>query len=296
MKLLLALLLIPIISFTQQFSQKEIDRYRAQAQRVTIIRDKWGVPHIYGKSDADAVFGLMYAQCEENFSKVEENNLEMMGRLSEVYGETKLYSDLQMRLIYDMAAAIADYKRAPVWLKKLLDAAADGVNFYLYKHPEVKPIVLTHFEPWFALLRTNGSISATQTGGITIKDMEELYPAKNNATSFLEKKIPFYEIDPTGSNGFAVSPEKTASGNAILYINPHVTFYYRTEVQMVSEEGLNVYGAVTWGTFFVFQGFNEFCGWMHTSGITDVADIFTEQTINSKGSFFTKYDNKLIPV
>ena len=126
--------------------------------------------------------------------------------------------------------------------------------------------------------------------------MEELYPAKNNATSFLEKKIPFYEIDPTGSNGFAVSPEKTASGNAILYINPHVTFYYRTEVQMVSEEGLNVYGAVTWGTFFVFQGFNEFCGWMHTSGITDVADIFTEQTINSKGSFFTKYDNKLIPV
>ena len=296
MKLLLALLLIPIISFTQQFSQKEIDRYRAQAQRVTIIRDKWGVPHIYGKSDADAVFGLMYAQCEENFSKVEENNLEMMGRLSEVYGETKLYSDLQMRLIYDTAAAIADYKRAPVWLKKLLDAAADGVNFYLYKHPEVKPIVLTHFEPWFALLRTNGSISATQTGGITIKDMEELYPAKNNATSFLEKKIPFYEIDPTGSNGFAVSPEKTASGNAILYINPHVTFYYRTEVQMVSEEGLNVYGAVTWGTFFVFQGFNEFCGWMHTSGITDVADIFTEQTINSKGSFFTKYDNKLIPV
>ena len=296
MKLLLALLLIPIISFTQQFSQKEIDRYRAQAQRVTIIRDKWGVPHIYGKSDADAVFGLMYAQCEENFSKVEENNLEMMGRLSEVYGETKLYSDLQMRLIYDTAAAIADYKRAPVWLKKLLDAAADGVNFYLYKHPEVKPIALTHFEPWFALLRTNGSISATQTGGITIKDMEELYPAKNNATSFLEKKIPFYEIDPTGSNGFAVSPEKTASGNAILYINPHVTFYYRTEVQMVSEEGLNVYGAVTWGTFFVFQGFNEFCGWMHTSGITDVADIFTEQTINSKGSFFTKYDNKLIPV
>ena len=190
MKLLLALLLIPFISFTQQFSQKEIDRYRAQAQRVTIIRDKWGVPHIYGKSDADAVFGLMYAQCEENFSKVEENNLEMMGRLSEVYGETKLYSDLQMRLIYDTAAAIADYKRAPVWLKKLLDAAADGVNFYLYKHPEVKPIVLTHFEPWFALLRTNGSISATQTGGITIKDMEELYPAKNSVTSFLEKKNP----------------------------------------------------------------------------------------------------------
>ena len=296
MKLLFALLLIPFISFTQQFSQKEIDRYKAQAQRVNIIRDNWGVPHIYGTTDADAVFGLMYAQCEENFNKVEENNLEMMGRLSEVYGESKLYNDLQMRLIYDTAAAIADYKRSPGWLKKLLDAAADGVNFYLYKHPEVKPVALTHFEPWFALLRTNGSISATQTGGITTKDMEELYPAKNNATSFLEKKIPFYEVEPTGSNGFAVSPKKTASGNAILYINPHVTFYYRTEVQMVSDEGLNVYGAVTWGTFFVFQGFNENCGWMHTSGITDVADLFIEQTINSRGSLFTKYDNKLIPV
>jgi acyl-homoserine-lactone acylase len=296
MKLLYVLLFFPFISYSQQFSKKEIDRYKAQAQRITIIRDNWGVPHIYGKTDADAVFGLLYAQCEENFNKVEENNLEMMGRLSEVYGEAQLYNDLEMRLIYDTAAAIEDYKRSPGWLKKLLEAAADGVNFYLFKHPEVKPLVLTHFDPWFALLRTNGSISATQNGGITTKDMRELYPAKNNATSYLEKNLPFYEVDPTGSNGFAVSPSKTASKNAILYINPHVTFYYRTEVQMVSDEGLNVYGAVTWGTFFVFQGFNEYCGWMHTSGISDVADLFTEETINSNGSLFTKYDSKLFPV
>jgi acyl-homoserine lactone acylase PvdQ len=296
MKLLLALLFIPFISFSQQFSQKEIDRYKSQAQRVTIIRDNWGVPHIYGKTDADAVFGLMYAQCEENFFKVEENNLEMMGRLSEVYGESQLYNDLQMRLIYDTAAAIADYQRSPEWLKKLLEAAADGVNYYLYKHPQVKPLVLTRFEPWFALLRTNGSISATQNGGITTTDMRELYPSKNNSTSYIEKNLPFYEIDPTGSNGFAVAASKTASKNAILYINPHVTFYYRSEVQMVSEEGLNTYGAVTWGTFFVFQGFNEYCGWMHTSGETDVADLFAEQTVSNNGSLFTKYDDKLLPI
>jgi acyl-homoserine lactone acylase PvdQ len=296
MKLLFALVLVPLISFSQQFSQKEIDSYKARAQKVTIIRDTWGVPHIYGKTDADAVFGLLYSQCEENFSKVEENNLEMMGRLSEVYGESQLYNDLQMRLIYDTAAAIADYKLSPSWLKKLLDAAADGVNYYLYKHPEIKPLVLTHFEPWFALLRTNGSISATQNGGITTKDMRELYPAKSNATSYLEKNLPFYEVDPTGSNGFAVSPSKTASKNAILYINPHVTFYFRTEVQLVSDEGLNAYGAVTWGTFFVFQGFNQYCGWMHTSGITDVADLFTEQTVTNNDSLFTKYDGKLMPV
>jgi acyl-homoserine-lactone acylase len=296
MRLFFALLLFPFISFSQQFTSKEIDRYKAEAQRVTIIRDNWGVPHIYGKTDADAVFGLLYAQCEENFGKVEENNLEMMGRLSEVYGESQLYNDLQMRLIYDTTAAFADYKRSPAWLKKLLDAAADGVNFYLYKHPEVKPLVLTHFEPWFALLRTNGSISATQNGGITTRDMKELYPVRDNKTSFLEKNLPFYEVDPTGSNGFAVAPSKTASKNAILYINPHVTFYFRTEVQLVSDEGLNAYGAVTWGTFFVFQGFNEYCGWMHTSGITDVADLFAEQTVNNGGSLYTKYDGKLLPV
>jgi acyl-homoserine-lactone acylase len=296
MKLLFALLFVPFISFSQQFSQKETDRYKSEAQRVTIIRDNWGVPHIYGKTDADAVFGLLYAQCEENFNKVEENNLEMMGRLSEVYGESQLYNDLQMRLIYDTTAAIADYKHSPLWLKKLLDAAANGVNYYLYKHPEIKPLLLTHFEPWFALLRTNGSISATQNGGITTQDMRNLYPTKNNSTSFLEKQLPFYEVDPTGSNGFAVAPSKTASKNAILYINPHVTFYYRTEVQMVSDEGLNVYGAVTWGTFFVFQGFNQYCGWMHTSGETDVADLFAEETVNKNDSLFTKYDNKLLPV
>jgi acyl-homoserine-lactone acylase len=296
MKLLFALLFIPFISFSQQFSQKEIDRYKSEAQRVNIIRDTWGVPHIYGKTDADAVFGLLYAQCEENFSKVEENNLEMMGRLSEVFGESQLYNDLQMRLIYDTAAAIADYKRSPLWLKKLLDAAADGVNYYLYKHPEAKPLILTHFEPWFALLRTNGSISATQNGGITMQDMKNLYPAKNNSTSFLEKNLPFYGVDPTGSNGFAVNSSKTSSKNAILYINPHVTFYYRSEVQMVSEEGLNAYGAVTWGTFFVFQGFNQYCGWMHTSGETDVADLFAEETILKGHSLFTRYDGKLLPV
>src|SRR5258708_6510362 len=134
MKKFFLFLFIPSFSFAQVFTQQEINKYKAQAQRVTIIRDNWGVPHVYGKTDADAVFGLMYAQCEENFQKVEENNLEMLGRLSEVNGKEKLYDDLQMRLIYDTSAAIQDYLRSPEWFKKLLDASADGVNFFLYKH------------------------------------------------------------------------------------------------------------------------------------------------------------------
>src|SRR6266487_5434668 len=157
MRQLIIVFFLPCFAYSQ-FTPDEIKLYKTEAQRVTIIRDTWGVPHIYGKTDADAVFGSLYAQCEENFRKVEENNLEMLGRLSEVYGKEKLYDDLQMRLIYDSKAATEDYKRSPGWLRNLLDAAADGVNYFLYIHPEVKPVVLKHFEPWFALMRTNGSI------------------------------------------------------------------------------------------------------------------------------------------
>lgn len=296
MKLLYILLFIPLFSFTQQFTPIEIQRYNRESQQVTIIRDHWGVPHVYGKTDAATVFGLLYAQCEESFKKVEENNLEMLGRLSEIYGEEQLYNDLEMRLIYDTAAAIADYQKSPLWLHQLLDAAADGVNYYLYKHPEVKPAVLHHFEPWYALLRTNGSISATQNGGLTTSDMKNLYPSKNKAVSYVDKNISFVDVDPTGSNGFAVGPSKTTSKNAILYINPHVTFYFRSEAQMVSDEGLQAYGGVTWGTFFIFQGFNQYCGWMHTSGSTDVADLFIETVVKQNDSLYTKYDNNLIPI
>ena len=181
-QLFILLALIPSIAFSQTFTPQEIKRCKEEAQRVTIIRDNWGVPHIYGKTDADAVFGLLYSQCEENFQKVEENNLEMLGKLSEI-GKAGLYDDLQMRLIYDSSAAIADYKRCTLWFRKLLDAAADGVNYFLYRHPEVKPEVLKHFEPWFALMRTNGSISATQTGGLTLQDMKDLYKV-NDATGY----------------------------------------------------------------------------------------------------------------
>ncbi|MFN2458969.1 MAG: penicillin acylase family protein, partial [Chitinophagaceae bacterium] len=253
MKKYIVFLLMPVQLWAQTFSKEEINRWQNQAQRVTIIEDDWGIPHIYGKTDADAVFGLMYVQCLQSFKNVELNHLEMMGRLSEVNGKSSLYEDLRMRLIYDTAAAIADYNRSPVWFKKLMDAYADGINFYLYKNPSVKPLVLKRFEPWFALLRTNGSISATNTGGITMQEIRDLYEIADASTSFT-KEPPAYEIVQTGSNGFAVAPSKTKSKNSILYINPHTSFYYRTEVQMASEEGLNAYGGVTWGTFFVFQG------------------------------------------
>jgi acyl-homoserine-lactone acylase len=292
---LLLALLIPAQLFAQTFSSTEIDRWKQQAKKVTIIEDDWGVPHIYGNTDADAVFGLMYVQCEQSFERVELNHLEMMGRLSEVYGKSRLYEDLRMRLIYDTVAAIADYHKSPAWFKKLLNAYADGINFYLYTHPDVKPKRLSRFEPWFALLRTNGSISATETGGISVQELRNFYKIDDNTTSFVDDP-PASEKLHTGSNGFAVAPSKTRSKKSILYINPHTSFYYRTEAHIVSNEKLNAYGGVTWGTFFIFQGFNENCGWMHTSGRADVADLFKEK-IERKGSeLFYVYDGRQLPV
>lgn len=290
MKKILLLLLFPFYSYAQNFTPTEIARWDARAKQVQIIEDNWGIPHIYGKKDADAVFGLLYTQCQQNFSRVERNYLEIMGRLAEVDGERRLYDDLQMRLIYDSAAAKADYQKSPQWFKDLLHAFADGVNYFLYKHPEVKPQVLKRFEPWFPLMYTDGSISATQTGGLTVQNLRNFYEGKDEPTTQLRPELSINQFNPNGSNGFAIAPSKTASKNAILYINPHVTFYFRTEVHMVSEEGLNAYGAVTWGQFFIYQGFNEYCGWMHTSSYADVADVYEEEISRTGDKYTYRYD------
>ncbi|HET6228069.1 MAG TPA: penicillin acylase family protein [Bacteroidia bacterium] len=276
----------------QSFSKEEIARWEQQAQQVTIIRDNWGIPHIYGKTDADAVFGLMYAQCEDDFQRVEMNYIEKLGRLAEVKGESKLTDDLLIRLLIDSAAAKADYKVAPDWLKKLLNAHADGINYYLYKNPQVQPLLLNRFQPWFHLLWTDGSIGAISTADISSREVKNLYLEKDSLTIIPLAK----EENPSGSNGFAFAPSITASHHAILYINPHVTFYFRPEVHVVSEEGLNAYGAVTWGQFFVYQGFNEHCGWMHTSSYVDVADTYIEKIHSNHGKWYYEYERLQKPI
>ena len=315
-----------------QYSGADRQRCEAEARNVTIIRDKWGIPHIYGKTDAEAVFGLMYAQCEEDFSRVEKNYLEMLGRQAEAYGEGYLYNDVMMRLIYDSAAAEEDYRKSPEWMHRLLDAFADGVNFFLYKHPDVKPLVLKHFEPWYPLMFTDGSVSATSTGGVRVDEIKNFYggnmggtgaPVRRRSSSMtdVEKmilldrgiKVPgdgggdggggenagegwMPDDAENGSNGFALAGFRTVSGNTELYINPHVPFYFRMEVQLVSDEGLNAYGAVTWGQFFVYQGFNAHCGWMHTSSLADVADLYAEKVERQGDGWVYAYEGEERPV
>jgi len=294
MKKILVFLLLPLQLCAQQLTKADVTRCETEAKRVTIIRDNWGIPHIYGKTDADAVFGLLYAQCEDDFNRVEMNYLEKLGRLAEVNGEKDLYGDLLNRIVLDSADAVKDYNNAPVWLKKLCDAFADGINYYLYKHPGVTPALLTHFKPWYPLLWTDGSIGAITTADLSETDLKNLYGGGNAPVAAKEKQ--YNDEDLTGSNGFAFSPSITADGKAILYINPHVTFYFRPEVQVVSEEGLNAYGAVTWGQFFVYQGFNEHCGWMHTSSYVDVSDAYIENITQQNGKWLYEYEHQQKPV
>ncbi|HUS03370.1 MAG TPA: penicillin acylase family protein, partial [Chitinophagaceae bacterium] len=275
-------------------NKREIPKqYKEQAARVTIIVDNWGVPHIFGKTDADAVFGLMYAQCEESFERVERNYIEKLGRLSELEGESYLYQDLQMRLLYDTTAAITDYNNSPPWLKKILQAFSAGIHYYLATHPGVKPLLLERFEPWYPLLFTDGAYIDTQTGGLLLEDMKNLFGSSLPPGASAVNISTFSQHQTSGSNGFAVAGARSASKNALLYINPHVSFYFRTEVHMVSEEGLNAYGAATWGQFFIFQGFNEHCGWMHTSSMTDASDLYEEKVVQKDGNYFYEYDDSL---
>jgi acyl-homoserine-lactone acylase len=271
----------------------ELKRWEQRARNVTITRDDWGIAHVSGKTDADAVFGAIYAQAEDDFNRVETNYINSTGRLAEAEGETAVWRDLRMKIFIDPDAMKAQYEASPVWLKALMNAWAEGLNYYLDRHPQVTPRVLKHFEPWMALTFTEGSIG----GDIETVDLTQLQAFYGNAPAPVmsndEREL---TAEPTGSNGIAVSPANTVGRHALLLINPHTSFFFRSELQMTSEEGLNAYGAVTWGQFFIYQGFNERAGWMHTSSAVDAIDGYLETVMKKGDRFYYKYGNEERPV
>ena len=277
---------------TNSISEKE--RWDKLASNTEIIRDDFGVPHIYGKTDADAVFGLLYAQCEDDFNRVEQNYIWAIGRLAELEGENAIYSDLRAKLFMTQKEAEIKYQNSPQWLKDLCLAFADGINYYLSTHPEVKPKLLTRFEPWMPMYFSEGSIGG-DIEKVSTRKLGEFYgkPDASMIPKIMTGSILLKDNEPRGSNGFAVSGKLTQSGNAMLLINPHTSFFFRGEVHVQSEQGLNAYGAVTWGQFFVYQGFNEKTGWMHTSSDVDIIDEFEETIIKNKNGITYKYGNEL---
>ncbi len=253
--ILLVWLCLAMAACTHPDNTTDPARWKAQAARVTIFRDDVGIPHIYGKTDADAVFGMLYAQCEDDFQRVELNYLRAIGRLAEVEGEKELYSDLRAHLFMTGDEARAHYESAPAWLKELCVAFADGVNYYLHTHPDVKPKLLTRFEPWFPMYFFEGSIGA-DIENIPTEQIKAFYaqigkPAhsgheengKNKGLGWIEKKRmsdwdmhAHRDDEPRGSNGFALSGKMTAGGHAMLLINPHTSFYFRPEIHVVAKK------------------------------------------------------------
>ena len=276
-------------------------RLEREARDVTITRDTWGIPHIHGKTDADAVFGLVYAQAEDDFNRVETNFSNAMGRLAEAEGEREIYRDLRMKLFIDPDTLRAEYAASPAWLQALMNAWADGLNYYLQTHPDVKPRVITHFEPWMALSFSEGSIGG-DVERVNLNQLEafygnraaaELKSSGSDDDGGMEMGVP---NEPTGSNGVAIAPSNTVNHHALLLINPHTSFFFRAEVQVTSDEGLNAYGAVTWGQFFVYQGFNERAGWMHTSSGVDAIDEYLETVEKHGDGYVYKYGGEWHPV
>ena len=269
----------------QAAPEAESGRWLQHARNVSIIRDTWGIAHTHGKTDADAIFGMMYAQAEDDFGRIERNYLVNLGWLAQAEGEGAIYSDLRQRLFVDPAALKAHYRASPAWLRELMVAWADGLNFYLDRHPAVQPKLIRHFEPWMALSFSEGSIGG-DIERVALDRLEAFYGRHPVAQ---QAKV----AGNTGSNGFAIAPRLSASGHALLWINPHTSFYFRSELQVTSEQGLNVYGAATWGQFFVYQGFNDRNGWMHPSYGGDTVDEYAEAIVMKPDGPWYRYGKAL---
>lgn len=313
---LFALIAISVVNCapSQEPTLSEAERLAATAERVTIIRDDFGVGHIYAPTDADAVFGLLYAQAEDDFPRVERNYIWAIGRLAEIEGESALYSDLRAKLYMTEAQAREAYDQAPQWLQELCNAFADGLNYYLAQNPQVQPQLLTRFEPWMPFYFFEGSIGG-DIEQIPLPRIEQFYsqveameakvpvatqtslprPAIANTRSDNALTKTIFE-EPAGSNGIALEGSRTLSGDAMLLINPHTSFYFRGEYHVVSDEGLDAYGAVTWGQFFIYQGFNATTGWMHTSTQADFIDEFVEDVVREDGDLMYRYGDEMRPV
>src|SRR6185503_1862914 len=240
------------------------------AAHVTIYRDTYGIPHVFGETDASTLFGFAYAQAEDNFWRIEANYIKALGRSAEVEGEDGLVGDKRSRTLEVPRLAQAEYARMPERMRKLLDAFAAGLNAYLADHPEVHPRLLTRFEPWYplAFIRYNYYQNGFfWSAGLEPGDFEV---ALDDASLHLKD---------FGSNGWVIGPAKSATGHAMLFINPHLPFFGSGQVyegHIKSDEGWNFTGYTRFGFPFPYVGHNESLGWVSTDNAADQADLYLE--------------------
>ena len=255
------------------------------ARTVTIYRDKYGVPHVFGRTDASTVFGFAYAQAEDNFWRVEENFIHALGRASELYGEKTLEEDRRNRALEIPKLAQEEYARLDPHMRSLCDAFAAGFNYYVAQHPEARPRLLTKIEPWYTLafIRYN-----YYQNGFS-RD-----PGLRRGAQFQTAANESDLKEHTGSNGWVVNPSRSASGHALLFINPHLPFFGPGQVyegHVHSDEGWNFTGYTRFGFPFPYVGHNENGGWVSTDNAADLTDVYVETFDDSSRPLAYKYGN-----
>lgn len=249
-------------SATTQFSLDPAEL----AKQVTIYRDPWGIAHVDADNDPAAAFGFAYAQAEDYFWQVEDSCILGLGRYSEVYGEKGRGEDLLNRAFRIIPNAKADYANCDDEIRRFCEAGAAGLNYYLTKHPEVKPRLIKQFEGWQILASNRHLIMSFQL------------LTKGLPHSYMSGKDPSIPGPPMGSNAWAIGPSRTKNGSTILFCNPHQPqFGYGQmyEGHVRSGAGWDMTGATFFGALLPAMGHNEYLGWSHTVNRPDNVDYWT---------------------
>jgi acyl-homoserine lactone acylase PvdQ len=266
----------------------------ASAAKVEIIRDRYGVPHIYGKTAADVVFGLMYAQAEDNFWQIEEDYVRALGRQAELRGPEGLMNDLGVRLFETLRQAQEEYARLDAKTRALCDAFAAGLNHFLATHPQVQTRLIRRFEPWHILAFQNLQTISPQAMGVTMAEIQAAFPDLNlRPPAARPPSGEDWDADE-GSNMWALAPSRSASGRAMLFINPHVGFFgggQRYEAYLHSKDGLHVSGFAILGTPYIRSGFTAGHGWSHTNNYADTLDVWRETFDDPANPLAYRYGN-----
>ena len=266
-----------------------VSRAEAMATQATIYRDTFGVPHVFGPSDASVVFGFTYARAEDEFQKIQTSLLTASGRLSEMLGPTAYLSDRSFRLFEIPQHARQEYENCDAAFKEILIAYADALNFYVHKHRQEESVVIKCFQPWHALAAGRSMNLAMFSLSPEYKQLLEA--ARRATPDEKELQQPKPEQERDGSNMWAIGPRRTTTGNAMLFINPHIPLDQLYEGHMCSEEGLNVSGGFAYGSFlFPFAGHNEKIGWSLTVNYPDVIDVYIEDFSHKTDPTLHRYD------